>query len=126
VASTSFGHGMNVSPLALAGAYGRAHQRRQAAAPDHPQAAGRRQGRREPRVVSEQTTATCCRSCAPTSPVGSGGKSADIKGLNVGGKTGTGEKYDPAIRRYSNTKQVSSFAAVFPTDGPTSDSATSC
>jgi cell division protein FtsI (penicillin-binding protein 3) len=48
---------------------------------------------------------------------GSGGK-ADVPGLNVGGKTGTGEKYDPAIRGYSHTKQVSSFAAVFPTDGP--------
>ena len=49
---------------------------------------------------------------------GSGGK-ADVPGLSVGGKTGTGEKYDPAIRAYSTTKQVSSFAAVFPTEGPT-------
>ena len=27
-------------------------------------------------------------------------------------------RYDPAIRAYSTTKQVSSFAAVFPTEGP--------
>ena len=46
------------------------------------------------------------------------GKSANVPGLNVGGKTGTGDKWDPAARRYSSTKQVSSFAAVFPTDGP--------
>jgi cell division protein FtsI (penicillin-binding protein 3) len=48
---------------------------------------------------------------------GTGGK-ANAEGLSVGGKTGTGEKYDPAIRGYSTTKQVSSFAAVFPSDGP--------
>jgi cell division protein FtsI (penicillin-binding protein 3) len=48
---------------------------------------------------------------------GTGGK-ANAEGLRVGGKTGTGEKYDPAIRGYSHDKQVSSFAAVFPTAGP--------
>jgi cell division protein FtsI (penicillin-binding protein 3) len=46
------------------------------------------------------------------------GKSANVPGLNVGGKTGTGDKWDPAIKRYSTTRQVSSFAAAFPTDGP--------
>ena len=49
---------------------------------------------------------------------GGSGKSANVPGLNVGGKTGTGDKWDAAARRYSTTKQVSSFAAVFPTDGP--------
>ena len=42
----------------------------------------------------------------------------DVPGLSVGGKTGTGEKYDPSIRGYNHQRQVSSFAAVFPTDGP--------
>jgi cell division protein FtsI (penicillin-binding protein 3) len=46
---------------------------------------------------------------------GSGGK-ADAPGLRVGGKTGTGEKV--VNGRYSDTINVSSFAAVFPTDGP--------
>jgi cell division protein FtsI (penicillin-binding protein 3) len=49
-------------------------------------------------------------------PGGSGGK-ADVPGLSVGGKTGTGEKYDPAIRGYNHQRQVSSFASTFPTDG---------
>jgi cell division protein FtsI (penicillin-binding protein 3) len=49
---------------------------------------------------------------------GGSGKSANISGMNVGGKTGTGDKYDPVARAYSTTRQVSSFAAVFPTDGP--------
>ena len=35
----------------------------------------------------------------------------------MGGKTGTGEKYIKALGGYSQTQQVSSFAAVFPTDG---------
>ena len=48
---------------------------------------------------------------------GGSGKSANVPGLSVGGKTGTGEKYDPAIRAYNHARQVSSFAAVFPTTG---------
>jgi cell division protein FtsI (penicillin-binding protein 3) len=44
------------------------------------------------------------------------GKSADIKGLRVGGKTGTGEKVVDG--RYSSELNISSFAAVFPSDGP--------
>jgi cell division protein FtsI (penicillin-binding protein 3) len=46
---------------------------------------------------------------------GTGGK-ANIPGYRVGGKTGSAEK---AIGgRYERDKLVSSFAAVFPTDGP--------
>lgn len=118
VASTSFGHGMNVSPLAVARAYsgllngGKLLPLTIKKLPPGTVVDG-------PRIVSEKTSATLLQimranvSC----PCGSGGK-ADVPGLNVGGKTGTGEKYDPAIRSYSRTKQVSSFAAVFPTDGP--------
>jgi cell division protein FtsI (penicillin-binding protein 3) len=118
VASTSFGHGMNVSPLALVRAYsgilngGKLLPLTIKKLPEGTKVDG-------PRIVSEQTSATMLQimranvSC----PCGSGGK-ANVPGLNVGGKTGTGEKYDPAIRAYSRTKQVSSFAAVFPTDGP--------
>ena len=118
VASTSFGHGMNVSPLALARAYsgilngGHLLPLTIRKLPDGVHPTG-------PRIVSEKTTMEMLQimranvSCK----CGSGGK-ANVLGLNVGGKTGTGEKYDPAIRGYSHTKQVSSFAAVFPTDGP--------
>jgi cell division protein FtsI (penicillin-binding protein 3) len=74
-----------------------------------------------PRMVSERTAETLLQimrsnvSCTCGS-----GKSANVPGLNVGGKTGTGDKWDPAIKHYSTTKQVSSFAAAFPTDGPLS------
>jgi cell division protein FtsI (penicillin-binding protein 3) len=44
------------------------------------------------------------------------GRKADALGLRVGGKTGSAQKAGP--HGYDNSKNVSSFAAVFPTDGP--------
>ena len=70
-----------------------------------------------PQIVSPHTTETLLQ-IMRANVTGGSGKSANVPGLNVGGKTGTGDKWDAAARRYSTTKQVSSFAAVFPTDGP--------
>ena len=116
VASTSFGHGMNVTPLALTQAMlpllngGRRvpltiRKLEPGAAPEGE------------RVLSETTSAQMLQIMRANVTGGSGGK-ADAPGLSVGGKTGTGEKYDPEIRRYNTRRQVSSFAAVFPSDGP--------
>jgi cell division protein FtsI (penicillin-binding protein 3) len=66
--------------------------------------------------VSEETSQQMLR-IMRANVTGGSGKSANIPGLSVGGKTGTGEKYDPAIRGYNHQRQVSSFAAVFPTEG---------
>jgi cell division protein FtsI (penicillin-binding protein 3) len=117
VASTSFGHGMNVSPLALSAAMGailnggvRVPLTIHKLDPNGPRPTG-------PRVMSEETSLQMLAMMRANVTGGSGGK-ADAPGLTVGGKTGTGEKYDPAIRGYSSTRQVSSFAAVFPTAGP--------
>ncbi|TAJ71692.1 MAG: penicillin-binding protein 2 [Phenylobacterium sp.] len=115
VASTSFGHGINVTPLALARAYGAVlnggklipltiHRLEPGAKVDGP------------RVMSERTSLQML-SIMRANVTGGSGKSANITGLSVGGKTGTGEKYDPAIRGYNHGRQVSSFAAVFPTTG---------
>jgi cell division protein FtsI (penicillin-binding protein 3) len=73
-----------------------------------------------PRVLTEETSQQMLRIMRANvipGEGGSGGK-ADVPGLSVGGKTGTGEKYDPALKAYNHQRQVSSFAAVFPTDGP--------
>jgi len=70
-----------------------------------------------PRVLSETTSSQMLQIMRANVTGGSGGK-ADAPGLRVGGKTGTGEKFDPSIRGYNHQRQVSSFAAVFPTDGP--------
>jgi len=117
IASTSFGHGINVSPLAIARAYsGLTNGGELLPLTIRKLAPGAVV--HGPRMVSEKTALTLLQimrsnvSC----PCGSG-KSANVPGLNVGGKTGTGDKWDPAARRYSSTKQVSSFAAAFPTDG---------
>ncbi len=117
VASTSFGHGMNISPLALAQAMNallNGGEMRPLTIRKLPLGV-RPEGKR---VISENTSAEMLKIMrANVLPGGSGGK-ADVPGLSVGGKTGTGEKYDPSIRGYNHQRQVSSFAAVFPTDGP--------
>jgi len=119
VASTSFGHGMNVSPLALAQAMGALLNGGESIPLTIRKlpAGVRPEGKR---VISENTSAQMLkimRANVIPGEGGSGGK-ADVPGLSVGGKTGTGEKYDPSIRGYNHQRQVSSFAAVFPTDGP--------
>lgn len=116
IASVSFGHGIDVSPLTLAQAMGAVLNggnlipltiRKM---PDGYCPKGER-------VISEKTSMTMLQIMRANVVAGTGRK-ADAPGLNVGGKTGTGEKYDPTIRGYSNYKQIASFAAVFPTDGP--------
>ncbi|MCF8503999.1 MAG: penicillin-binding protein 2 [Caulobacter sp.] len=116
IASVSFGHGINVSPLTLAQAMGAILNGgqmvpltiRKAAPGFRPQGA---------RVVSEATTLSMLQ-IMRGNVVGGTGRKAEAAGLSVGGKTGTGEKWDSEIRSYSSYKQVGSFAAVFPTDGP--------
>ncbi len=116
IASVSFGHGINVSPLTLAQAMGailNGGQMIPLTIRKMP-VGYRPQGHR---VVSEQTTMSMLQIMRGNVVEGTGRK-ADAPGLFVGGKTGTGEKWDPTIRRYSDYKQVGSFAAVFPTEGP--------
>jgi cell division protein FtsI (penicillin-binding protein 3) len=118
LASTSFGHGIDVTPLALARAYGALLNGGyvlpltiRKLAPGT-KVAG-------PKVVSDKTSAEVLK-LMRANVTGGSGKSANVAGLNVGGKTGTGDKWDPSIHRYSTTRQVSSFAATFPSDGPPS------
>jgi cell division protein FtsI (penicillin-binding protein 3) len=116
VATTSFGHGMAVTPLAVAASMGGILNGGNylpltvlKVDPAHPP-----QGRR---IVSEQTSRTMLDLMRLNAVHGTGSKAeAEAPGLRLGGKTGTAEK---AINgRYDHSKQVSSFAAVFPTDGP--------
>jgi len=117
IASVSFGHGINVTPLALARAYG--------AVVNGGNLIPLTIHKLEPgakvtgtRVMSERTSLQMLSIMrANVSGESGSGRSANIPGLSVGGKTGTGEKYDPAIRGYNHGRQVSSFAAVFPTTG---------
>ncbi|MDP1630582.1 MAG: penicillin-binding protein 2 [Caulobacter sp.] len=116
IASVSFGHGINVSPLTLAQAMGAIlNGGEMIPLTIRKLAPGFRP--RGNRVMTEATSIAMLQIMRDNVVQGTGRK-ADAPGLSVGGKTGTGEKYDPAIRGYSSYKQVGSFAAVFPTDGP--------
>ena len=116
VASMSFGEAIAVSPLAIATGMnaivnGGEYIPLTIKKLDPSQVP---QGRR---VISETTSRTMLdlMRLNVTSEDGSG-KKADVPGYSVGGKTGSAEK--SAGGGIARRKLVSSFAAVFPTDGP--------
>src|SRR5262249_31997392 len=91
IASTSFGHGINVSPLAVARAYGAVlNGGKLLPMTIHKLPAGTKVD--GPRVVSERTSLQML-SIMRANVTGGSGKSANIPGLYVGGKTGTGDKW---------------------------------
>ncbi|HWA63702.1 MAG TPA: penicillin-binding protein 2 [Caulobacteraceae bacterium] len=115
VASMAFGHAISVSPLSVAtgmsailngGIYRPLTIR--PLAPGQAPAAGRR-------VIQASTSRTMLNLMRLNVTNGTGGK-ADIPGYRVGGKTGSAEK--ALGGHYVRNKLVSSFAAIFPTDGP--------
>ncbi|HEY0115012.1 MAG TPA: penicillin-binding protein 2, partial [Allosphingosinicella sp.] len=111
--TTSFGHGMAVTPLHLASAYATLVNgglwrpatllRQTGAAP-----AGER-------VFSAETSARMRQMLRLIVTNGSGRK-AEAEGFRVGGKTGTAEK--AGAGGYSRSVNVSTFAAAFPMDRP--------
>jgi cell division protein FtsI (penicillin-binding protein 3) len=114
LASVSFGQAISVSPLAVAQAMGAVlnggtmvpltvRRLQPGAAPE---------GRR---VISERTSRNMLDLMRLNVVRGTGSK-ANAPGLRVGGKTGSAQKV--VNGRYASTTLVSSFAAVFPTDGP--------
>jgi penicillin-binding protein 2 len=46
------------------------------------------------------------------------GRKAALEGYSAGGKTGTAQKFDPAIHKYSHSKYVASFAGFAPLNNP--------
>lgn len=116
IASASFGHAISVSPLAMAAGYG-AIMNGGTYVPltIKPMPSGARPKGRT--VISETTSRTMLDLMRMNVMQGTG-THADAPGLRVGGKTGSAEKAMGG--RYVRDKLVSSFAAVFPTDGPLS------
>lgn len=113
VASASFGHAISVTPLQLVAGMGAALNGgayvpltlRKLKPNEAP--AGRR-------VISTATSRAMLDLMRLNVTDGTGGQ-ADAPGLRVGGKTGSAEKVIGG--RYDRSRLVSSFAAVFPTDG---------
>ncbi|CAH0349529.1 penicillin-binding protein 2 [Sphingobium sp. CECT 9361] len=112
--TTSYGHGIAVTPLHLASAYAalvnggiwRPATLRRLSANDVPH------GRR---VFSAATSARMRQLLRMIVAAGTG-RSADAKGYRVGGKTGSAEK--PFEGGYAHHSLVTTFAAAFPMDNP--------
>jgi cell division protein FtsI (penicillin-binding protein 3) len=68
-------------------------------------------------VVSPETARTLSRMLARVVEEGTG-HFAMVPGYEVGGKTGTAQKLDPATRRYSRAPGVLSFVGFVPADEP--------
>lgn len=114
VSSATFGHAMSVSPLAVAAGMGAVLNggRYVPLTVRKMERAERPKGKR---VLKSETSRIMLDLMRMNVTTGTGGK-ADAPGLRVGGKTGSAEKAGRG--GYQRNKLVSSFAAVFPTDGP--------
>jgi len=114
LASASFGHAISVTPLQLAAAI----QPMLNGGKYVPLTIRKRQRneRVETRQVLKPETSRNMLELMRLNVTDGSGKRANVPGLRVGGKTGTGEKV--VNGRYDSSKNVSSFAGVFPTDGP--------
>lgn len=69
------------------------------------------------RVISEGTAQTLVQILQNVVQRGTGTK-ARVDGYSVAGKTGTAQKFDPAIGRYTNKKHTSSFVGFVPVENP--------
>jgi cell division protein FtsI (penicillin-binding protein 3) len=113
-ATASYGHGIAVSPMAVAAAYGAVSNGGQYVRPtfiarDPSSPVSARQ------VLSPETSSTLVGLMRRVVTEGTG-RRADALGYLVAGKTGTGEKAGP--NGYDVNRRVSSFAGVFPANNP--------
>jgi cell division protein FtsI (penicillin-binding protein 3) len=69
------------------------------------------------RVISEETAQTLSQILQNVVLRGTGTE-AQIDGYSVAGKTGTAQKFDPSIGRYSNRIHTASFAGFVPVENP--------
>ncbi len=70
------------------------------------------------RILSEKTAYTMREILKRVTQEGGTATTAKVEGNNVAGKTGTAQKYDPKIRKYSKDKFVSSFVGFIPAENP--------
>lgn len=125
-ATMFFGQGMTVTSLQLAMAMGAIANGGNLMKPqlvkavfDH---AGRVVKKSEPevlhRVISESTARQVAAILEGVVEKEGTAPEAAIPGFRVAGKTGTGQKVDPATRTYSRTKYTASFVGFVPADRP--------
>jgi cell division protein FtsI (penicillin-binding protein 3) len=116
----SFGHGLSISPMHLAAAFATVANGGELVRPtlkkggsilgnDGTAVAGEQ-------VFSPETARTMMRIVREVVRSGTG-RRANVPGYEVGGKTGTADKYDPKGGYYRD-RVISTFASVFPTSSP--------
>ena len=69
-------------------------------------------------VISEKAAKLITRAMVSVTEKDGTGKRAAIPGYTVAGKTGTAQKYDPEIKKYSRRKFVASFIGFVPASDP--------
>ncbi len=111
-ATISYGHGVSVNPLTFAAAAAATVNGGTRLVPTFLKSDEIQRGER---LLSEQASQIMRYLMRLAVTDGTGGN-ADVPGYSVGGKTGTAEK---AIgRSYSRRLQITSFAAIFPSQDP--------
>ena len=70
------------------------------------------------RVLSEATARTVAEMMTEVTADGGTAPKARVPGFTVAGKTGTSQKYDPAIGAYSRERYVASFVGFLPAEDP--------
>ena len=112
-ATISYGHGISVSPLAFLTAFSALGNGGEMVSPT---IVSDPQRKVEPVRLMSAITAEIVTRMMRESVIRGSGASAEVAGYRVAGKTGTGEK--PIVGGYDKNANISSFAAVFPEDGP--------
>jgi cell division protein FtsI (penicillin-binding protein 3) len=114
MATVSYGHGISVSPLAFAMTYTPFGNGGNYVPPVFVEPIDLAKVEKS-RVMKPETAATVLGMLRETVTRGTG-KNAEAQGYEVAGKTGTAEK--PGPDGYDPNKNITSFAAVFPTSRP--------
>ena len=112
-ATVSYGHGIAVSPLAFLSAFASFANGGERMAPT---ILADRNDRPRPVRVMSALTAEIVGVMMRDAVINGTGKKAEVAGYRVAGKTGTAEK--PVPGGYDDTRNVTSFAAIFPYDRP--------
>ncbi len=113
-ATISYGHGLAVSPLALAAAYTAFANDGEMVRPRFVEAEPSDEIERK-RVVSGPTARVIAEMMRVTVAEGTGTR-ADVYGYEVAGKTGTAEK--PGLNGYDADRNLCSFVSLFPASRP--------
>ncbi|MEE9380962.1 MAG: penicillin-binding protein 2 [Hyphomonadaceae bacterium] len=111
--TVSYGHGIAVSPVAFTSAFSALGNGGEILTPTLVMDEGRKL---EPRRVMSAPTAAAVTAMLRETVTRGTGTRAEVAGYRVAGKTGTAEK--PVDGGYDDTRNVTSFAALFPANGP--------